>query len=623
MSERVFENGSTSSTSRLITALNLALSSENIAPAIPEGQFGFSAVIETDKTILDSKEFDFEFDIPFDDDTVPNEAEIKIYNLSQQTLNNFRKGNTLTITAGYGADTGIVLNGKISAVKTKHSGVDKITTVYVLDNADYEDLDIVEQTFTSGTTASYILKTLLEKLNLNIAVFEIQRDHKYDKDESVKGSITEAIKKYADICGVSVYIHKLQIYCRPIWQGDNIHFTVCAETGMIDSPEPFEEENTNEEYKDSVTGYKIQMLFQHRMATAAIVDVSSKDYNGTYRVCSGTHSFDGVSATTEIKCIENIVTEIVETSTGSMSTGTSSGASGSALAETVIKVAEGEIGTTETDDNNNPYGAALGMNGVPWCGIFVAWCLKQAGFGLPSFNYASAAAYAYAAQKNGWGTYHAQGNGYAPKRGDIFVWNYTGSDFNENSHVGFVRYDSDGGTFDTVEGNSSNRVNTRTLNAASYTFVTPPYPIDNWVTGHTATCYGYTDGDDNGVCGWNGINYHNIDGCHVAIPTYCVKQADCYNSVWAQSDYPELANGYGVILNVKSPATGKSVHAVVADCGNFGAHNTYNHNTALDLPPNTYKALGLSPGTHDISYRVIGEMSAWNGSQAQIEAALK
>ena len=211
MSERIFETGGETNTSRLITALNLALSSENLSPPVPDGQFGFSAVVETDKTILSSKEFDFEFDIPFDDDTVPNEAEIKIYNLSQQTLNNFRKGNTLTITAGYGADTGIVLNGRISSVKTKHSGVDKITTVYVLDNADYEDLDIVEQTFTSGTTASYILKTLLKKLNLNIAVFEIQRDHKYDKDESVKGSITEAIKKYADICGVVVYIHKLQI----------------------------------------------------------------------------------------------------------------------------------------------------------------------------------------------------------------------------------------------------------------------------------------------------------------------------------------------------------------------------------------------------------------------------
>lgn len=313
MSERIYENGGASNVSRLVDALHLALSNGDSTPAAPEGLFNFSAVIETDKTILSSKDFDFEFDIPFDDDTVPNEAEIKIYNLSQQTLNNFRKDNILTITAGYGTDTGIVLNGKISAVKTKRSGVDKITSVYVLDNADYENIDIVEQTFTAGTAASYILKTLLQKLKLNIAVFEIQRDHKYDKDESVKGSITEAIKKYADICGVSVYIHKLQIYCRPIWQGDNIHFTICAETGMIGSPEQFEEENTNEEYKDNVTGYKIQMLFQHRMATAAIVDVSSKDGNGSFRVSEGTHSFDGLSATTDINCIENINTTIIKT----------------------------------------------------------------------------------------------------------------------------------------------------------------------------------------------------------------------------------------------------------------------------------------------------------------------
>lgn len=477
MSERIFENGSTTNTSRLIMALNLALSSESITPVVPKGQFGFSAVIETDKTILSSKEFDFEFDIPFDDDTVPNEAEIKIYNLSQQTLNNFKKGNTLTITAGYGADTGIVLNGKISAVKTKYSGVDKITTVYVLDNADYEDLDIVEQTFTEGTTASYILKTLLEKLNLSIAVFEIQRDHRYDKDESVKGSVTEAIKKYADICGVSVYIHKLQIYCRPIWQGDNIHFTVCAETGMIDSPEQFEEENTNEEYKDSVTGYNIQMLFQHRMATAAIVDVASKNCNGSFRVSEGTHSFDGLSATTEIKCIENITTSLAENVSGnSMGTlNSSSDGTSSPEAEKVISVAETEIGVTETGDNNNKYGRALGMNGVPWCGLFVGWCLRQSGFGLPKFNYASAAAFAYAAHKNGWGSYHAQGSGYTPRRGDIFVRGYNGSDFNGAAHVGFVRQGNTNGTFETVEGNSENRVNTRTLNTASFTFVTPPY----------------------------------------------------------------------------------------------------------------------------------------------------
>lgn len=633
MSKKVFDGKVATSASRLVTALNMALN-ENTEGVSPSGQFGFSAIIQTDKTVLNSSEFDFEFDIPFDDDTVPNEATITIFNLSNNTVNNFKKGNELTITAGYGDDLGIVLKGKISTVKTKHSGVDKITTVYVLDNADYNDIDIIEQTFSGSVKASYILKTLLEKLKLNIAVFEIQRDHTYDTDVSVKGSITEAIKKYADICGVSVYIHKLQIYCRPIWKGDNIHFTICSGTGMIDSPEPFEEESTFEEYKDVVTGYNINMLFQHRMATATIVDVESKDYKGTYRVCGGTHSFDGLSATTKIKCIENITTSIIpkeesnsnsSSSYDSLSSDDSSSALSSSMAEAVIAKAEAEIGTTETGTDNNKYGAALGMNGVAWCGIFVAWCLKQGGFGLPKFNYASAAAFAYTAQKNGWGIYHAQGSGYIPKRGDLFVRGYRGRDFEEDAHVGFVRYDGTGSTFTTVEGNSSDRVNVRTLNTASFTFVTPPYPKNSssstgstsnsgWVTGHTATTYGY-GGDDNGICGWNGLNYHNISGCHVAIPTYCVKQASCYNSIWAKEDYPELANGYGTVLEVRSPDTGKTVRAVAADCGNFGKHNKYNHNTALDLPPNTFNALGLGYGTYDVEYRVVGKISSWNGEQ--------
>lgn len=631
MTQRISDGNTISNKSKLISALNIALSNENISSDIPSEQFGFSAVIETDKTILKSGDFDFEFDIPFDDDMIPNESTITIYNLSNNTINNLKKGNTLTITAGYGTDTGIVLTGNISFVETKHDGVDKITTVYVLDDTPG---DIIEETFEAGTAASYILKNLLDRLSLNIAVFEIQRDHIYDGSVAVKGDITDAIKTYADICGVSVYINKQQIYCRPIWQGDNIHFTVCSDTGMIGSPEPFEEEATNEEYQDNVTGYNINMLFQHRMTTAAITNVTSKDYQGSYRVCSGKHTFDGLSATTKIKCIENITTTIVETTTNNSGSSvveadvywakqevplgiknypktymsyrlyTNSTASGynylwgndsstnsygirmykdcicvamgsyygengtfvkveytnpdgstktiicvkcdekkdsetdnknqyhpmndgcgsvvefivdgqiitnqtqmndvlktylgleqkayisniwttstypyttvssgliSSVLENIIKTAETEIGTAETGNNNNKYGAALGQNNVAWCGIFVGWCIKQVTGSTPEFSYASAGTYAYAARKNGWGTYHAYGSGYEPKRGDIFIENYDGGNY--ASHVGFVR-SSSGSKFDTVEGNSSNKVNTQTKISASCTFVTPPY----------------------------------------------------------------------------------------------------------------------------------------------------
>lgn len=637
-SERIFDGRIINKASKLISSLS-GIIADWESPTTPSGLYGFSAVIETDKTFLDSSTFDFEFDIPFDDDMVPNEAVITIYNLSAETASNFKKDNILTVTAGYGTDVGIILKGRISNAVTKHDGIDKVTTVHVLDDVDYTDSTIAEQTFSENTNASEILKWLIEKLSLPIEIFKIQRDHNYENTTTVKGSITDNIKTYADVCGVSVYVNRQRMFCRPIWDGDNTWFTICANTGMIDSPEPFEETNTSEEYKDTVKGYNISMLLQHRMNTAAIVAVSSKDYMGNFRVCSGVHTFDGLSAITEIKCIADISTEIVETNTdksgldldanstendvtwvkkevplgknnypktymsyrlytddtasgykylhgneswtndvgirmyreciciamgsyygpdgtfvkvewtnpdgstktiicvkgdqkrdsetdskhqyhpmdggcgsvcefivdGQLITSQSKmysvlkeslgldtysyisniwttntypyasyGGSTSSIVENIIQIAEKEIGTAEKGDNDNKYGAALGNNYAPWCGLFVAWCIKQVTGATPGFNYASALSYAYAAQNNGWGTYHAQGSGYEPKRGDIFVYNYNGSDYRSDSHVGFVR-SSNGSTFVTVEGNSSNKVNTRTLNSAGYTFVTMPY----------------------------------------------------------------------------------------------------------------------------------------------------
>ena len=61
MSERISESTATNDLSRLVSALNLALNSQNDA-VIPSGQFGFKATIQTDKTVLSSTDFDFEFD---------------------------------------------------------------------------------------------------------------------------------------------------------------------------------------------------------------------------------------------------------------------------------------------------------------------------------------------------------------------------------------------------------------------------------------------------------------------------------------------------------------------------------------------------------------------------------
>lgn len=66
-----------------------------------------------------------------------------------------------------------------------------------------------------------------------------------------------------------------------------------------------------------------------------------------------------------------------------------------ATAHDVLKVAASEIGNCESPKNSNKttYGREFGLNGQPWCAIFLWWCFKHAGAGS-LFPHNASAAYA-------------------------------------------------------------------------------------------------------------------------------------------------------------------------------------------------------------------------------------
>lgn len=234
-----------------------------------------------------------------DDDMEPNEAEIIVYNLSDNTIKQLKKGAAISITAGYKGDTGVLFRGYISKVQTAHEDADKVTTIYALD--DIKDHSIESIAFAKGTKASYILQTLIKKTGIPVAVFKVRRDHTYKDAETVDGDLMENIRKYAEVCGISVYVSRGQIYARYIKEGDNLNFELSSERGMIGSPASFSEEVKAEDFKETVNGYDAEMLLQHRMSAGAIVKLNAKDAKGTYRVCSGEHRFSTFEAVTKIK----------------------------------------------------------------------------------------------------------------------------------------------------------------------------------------------------------------------------------------------------------------------------------------------------------------------------------
>ena len=124
----------------------------------------------------------------------------------------------------------------------------------------------------------------------------------------------------------------------------------------------------------------------------------------------------------------------------------------------IVEIALGEVGYLEKksdsqlqdksanagSNNYTKYGAWYGMNGEPWCDMFVSWCAHQAG------EEAAVGRFAYVPYHVAWfrkqGTYFARGAD-TPRPGDVIF-------FRDASHVGLVEEVS-GGYVTTIEGNTS------------------------------------------------------------------------------------------------------------------------------------------------------------------------
>ena len=107
----------------------------------------------------------------------------------------------------------------------------------------------------------------------------------------------------------------------------------------------------------------------------------------------------------------------------------------------------------------------------PWCAVFVSWCANQAGVPTSVIPKTASVSTLHSFFQ-GAGLFQPKGNGYKPKAGDILIQKSNGA-----SHTGIVT-GSSGGSFTTIEGNTSNGVYQRSysLNDSKLTgFGTPNY----------------------------------------------------------------------------------------------------------------------------------------------------
>ena len=152
----------------------------------------------------------------------------------------------------------------------------------------------------------------------------------------------------------------------------------------------------------------------------------------------------------------------------------------------ILYIAGQEIGYAETEDNVTKYGAWYGLDGNPWCHMFVSWCANKAKIGTTIIPKAADCDVGMTKFKN-WGKLKyskANGGTYTPKVGDIIYFGKT----TDSNHVGIVSAVS-GTTITTIEGNASDQVRKKTYTVSDTSIVgygTPVYTTSQ----HSFSAYG-------------------------------------------------------------------------------------------------------------------------------------
>lgn len=162
----------------------------------------------------------------------------------------------------------------------------------------------------------------------------------------------------------------------------------------------------------------------------------------------------------------------------------------------IVRVAEAEVGTYETGENYTKYGEWYGLDGQPWCVMFIIWCAYFSNVSetvIPRECEANRFIDLFTESQIKLGG--AYGGVERPQPGDIY---FRGTGINDLEHVGIITevYTDH---FVIVDGNNGNKVGTDEVAWKApnfYAYVRPDYAT----TDHTTGSWHYDSSEHWHVC---------------------------------------------------------------------------------------------------------------------------
>lgn len=230
-----------------------------------------------------SDTLDFDFTVPFSTSSENDVSEVAVYNLSPTSVKKIKKGTDVSLSAGYGDDTGMILNGEVVSYRTVSENADKKTVLKVSSKIHALREKNINRTYAVGITSKDILTDLSFEISAAIGEINPVKNVTYKKGKTISGRVYDIIKDIAEETESKFYIDKNRIYIRDKNKASVTGFLLSNETGLISSPEEKED------------GFNVMCLLNHNIYPDSMIIIKSKTVNGTFRVVKGRHTSDYIT----------------------------------------------------------------------------------------------------------------------------------------------------------------------------------------------------------------------------------------------------------------------------------------------------------------------------------------
>lgn len=150
-------------------------------------------LITIGEIVFDYDELDVEFEVKCTDDNKSDLATIKLYNLSDTTLQKLKLNQDVSIDAGYRDIHGVIFNGIVESISTSRDENDFITTIEATPNNRAYANTIINRQFKAGIKASEVIKQIGTMCNFTMDIKELAKDTVYQNGKVFSGRLSNVI----------------------------------------------------------------------------------------------------------------------------------------------------------------------------------------------------------------------------------------------------------------------------------------------------------------------------------------------------------------------------------------------------------------------------------------------